>query len=248
MPGQSRDPARTRRTVLDAAATTVASHGAGVSLDVVARRAGVSKAGLLHHFPTRDQLLLALARDLTEQFHAAVHAAVDPRDRAEGRVVRGYVNATFDALDDDSSATDFVVLTAALAAIPGVQSLLAEDKRRWDRLFADDGLHPDRVVVITRAADGASVAHLYEGGVDRAQLGRTRELLLALSRDNGPCCLQPARPDSRSAAWRTVTADMPRLPRPESRTLWSTPCAAASSCPRPPAAPTSCRNSAVDCP
>ncbi|MGY1746541.1 TetR/AcrR family transcriptional regulator [Blastococcus sp. SYSU D00695] len=186
MQGQVRDPARTRRAVLDAAAAAVAAQGAGVSLDVVARQAGVSKAGLLHHFPTRNQLLLAVATDLVEHFRAAVEAAADPRDHAAGRIVRAYVNATFDALADQSPASDYVVLTAVLAPVPWVQALLAEDRQRWDRLFADDGLHPDRVVVITRAADGASVAHLYEGGVDAAQLGRTRELLLSLTRGTGP--------------------------------------------------------------
>jgi AcrR family transcriptional regulator len=183
---QGRDPARTRRAVLDAAAAAVAAQGAGVSLDVVAREAGVSKAGLLHHFPSRDQLFLAVAGDLVEGFRTAVDTAVDPRDHAEGRVVRGYVNATFDALGTGAPASDFVVVTATLASVPGVSDLLAEEKKRWDRTFADDGLHPDRVLVITRAADGASVAHFYEGGFDLERLERTRELLLALTRDAGP--------------------------------------------------------------
>jgi AcrR family transcriptional regulator len=183
---QGRDPARTRRAVLDAAAAAVAGHGAGVSLDVVAREAGVSKAGLLHHFPSRDQLLLAVAGDLVEGFRGAVDAAVDPRDHAVGRVVRGYVNATFDALGTGAPASDFVVVTATLASVPGVAELLAEDKKWWDGVLADDGLHPDRILVITRAADGASVAHFYEGGFDPARLDRTRRLLLALTRDPGP--------------------------------------------------------------
>ncbi|MCA0145069.1 TetR/AcrR family transcriptional regulator [Blastococcus sp. LR1] len=186
MRGQSRDPARTRRAVLDAAAAAVRDHGAGVSLDVVARQAGVSKAGLLHHFPSRDQLLLAVAEDLVEQFHAAVQAAVDPRDHSEGRLIRGYVNATFDALVDQSGTPDFVVLTAALLAVPGVTDLLARDRQRWDQAFVDDGLHPERVLLITRAADGASIAHVSEGDVDRARSRQTRELLLALSRETGP--------------------------------------------------------------
>jgi AcrR family transcriptional regulator len=186
MQRQGRDPARTRRAVLDAAAAAVGGHGAGVSLDVVARQAGVSKAGLLHHFPSRDKLHLAVAEDLVEQFHAAVDAAVDPRDHAEGRLIRGYVHATFDALSDESAAPDLVVLTAALLTGPGVTELLTEDRKRWDRIFEDDGLHHDRVLVITRATDGASIAHVYEGGVDPARLRHTRELLLALSRGTGP--------------------------------------------------------------
>jgi AcrR family transcriptional regulator len=183
---QVRDPARTRRAVLDATAVAVGTHGAGVSLDVVARQAGVSKAGLLHHFPSRDQLLLAVAGDLVEGFRTTVEGAVDPRDHAEGRLVRGYVNAVFDALDQGGPGSDFVVLTAALASVPGVTDLLAQHKLWWDTRLADDGLHPDRVLVITRAADGASVAHLYEGELDLDRLSRTRELLLALTRDTGP--------------------------------------------------------------
>ena len=68
MTGQVRDAVRTRRALLDAAARTVVVHGAGVSLDVVAREAGVSKGGLMHHFRSKDELMTALADDLFDQF------------------------------------------------------------------------------------------------------------------------------------------------------------------------------------
>ncbi len=186
MPGKERDAARTRQAVLDAAARTVAAQGAGASLDAIARAAGVSKSGLLHHFRTRDALLLALARDLSEQWTAAVHAAVDPRDHAPGRLVRGYVNATFDLLTDESQTVEHLLLMAALSAVPGVAGLLKEDTQRWAEALEADGLHPDRALLIVRAADGSGLAGLYEGGRDPAREQQTRELLLALSRDDGP--------------------------------------------------------------
>jgi AcrR family transcriptional regulator len=186
MPAKERDTARTRRQVLDAAARTVAAQGTGVSLDVIAREAGVSKSGLLHHFRSRDQLLLAVAEDLNQQFRAQVEASVDPRDHAEGRLLRGYVNAIFDASADGSAASEYFVLAVALSSVPGVNEVMREDTVRWQEAFAADGLHPDRVLLITRAADGASLAAVYEGGVDHDQLRRTRELLLSLSRGRGP--------------------------------------------------------------
>ncbi|MCI2240435.1 TetR/AcrR family transcriptional regulator [Kineococcus sp. TRM81007] len=172
--------------MLDATAQVVAEQGVGVSLDAVAQRAGVSKSGLLHHFRSRDLLLLSLAEDLVEQFRAAVHAAIDPRDHARGRLVRGYVNATFDELIGAPVATEHALVIASLAVVPGVSELLREDTRRWGQEFADDGLHPQRVTLILRASDGAGIAGLYEGVNDAAELESTRQLLLALSRTDGP--------------------------------------------------------------
>ncbi|NHC12325.1 TetR/AcrR family transcriptional regulator [Motilibacter deserti] len=186
MAGKERDTARTRRAVLDAAAAAVVAHGAGVSLDAIARAADVSKGGLLHHFGSRDALLLEVAEDQAELFRDAVAAAVDPADHAKGRLVRAYVSVTFAALDDGPAAHDYVVLAAALSAVPGVVEVMRLDKQRWDEAFAADGLDPDRVLLVVRAADGAAVAGLYEGGYDVEQLRRTRELLLALTREDGP--------------------------------------------------------------
>lgn len=48
------------QTILDAAARALAQHGARVGLAEVARRAGVSRATLYRHYPTRQALLAAL--------------------------------------------------------------------------------------------------------------------------------------------------------------------------------------------
>lgn len=181
-----RDTARTRRAVLDATARMVATQGAGVSLDAIARAAGVSKSGLLHHFRSRDQLLLALAEDLTERFIAEVQRAVDPSDHAPGRLVRAYVRVTFAEMESATAVPEHVMLVAALAPVPGVAEHMQEDTRHWNKAFTADGLHPDRVLLIVKAADGAALAGLYEGEVNVEQLRRTRDLLLALSHGDGP--------------------------------------------------------------
>jgi AcrR family transcriptional regulator len=186
VPEKERDTTRTRRAVLDAAAAVVRKQGVSASVDAIAREAGVSKGGLLHHFRSRDQLLLAVAEDLALQFREAVYAAVDPRDHAVGRLLRGYINATFDDMEEGWEAAEWALVTAALAVVPGVVALLQEEKRRWDEEFEADGVHPDRVLLIQRAADGASLSGIYEGASDPREMHHARTLLLALSHGSGP--------------------------------------------------------------
>lgn len=66
----SRRPATTRKgedrraAILSAAGTLFAEQGfRGASLDSVASAAGLTKAGLLHYFPSKESLLLALVED-----------------------------------------------------------------------------------------------------------------------------------------------------------------------------------------
>jgi AcrR family transcriptional regulator len=50
-----------RERILDAAEQLVAEHGAGnLTLDAVAQTAGVSKGGLLYHYPNKEALLAAM--------------------------------------------------------------------------------------------------------------------------------------------------------------------------------------------
>jgi AcrR family transcriptional regulator len=64
-------PARER--LLDAAERAVLETGAGhLTLDAVAKFAGVSKGGLLHHFPSKDSLLEAMLERYLNDVEAQV--------------------------------------------------------------------------------------------------------------------------------------------------------------------------------
>ena len=67
-------PARDR--ILEAAERVVAEVGAArLTLDVVAQAAGVSKGGLLYHFPSKESLLGALAQRYVENKDQCIEAA-----------------------------------------------------------------------------------------------------------------------------------------------------------------------------
>jgi AcrR family transcriptional regulator len=70
---QRSDAQRNRERVLDAARAAFAEHGTGASLEDVARRAGVGIGTVYRHFPSRQDLLVAVFRDNVDTLHA--HAA-----------------------------------------------------------------------------------------------------------------------------------------------------------------------------
>ncbi len=61
--------------LLDAAEAVVARQGiANLTLDAVAAEVGMSKGGVLHHFPTKDRLVEAMVVRSAEGWRAHLHA------------------------------------------------------------------------------------------------------------------------------------------------------------------------------
>jgi AcrR family transcriptional regulator len=89
-----RQPAETRQRILDCAAETILEKGlSGMTLDGVAQLAGVSKGGLLHHFPSKQHLVDAIVTDLHGQFVVKWQKLVDNDPVESGRHTRAYLRA-----------------------------------------------------------------------------------------------------------------------------------------------------------
>jgi AcrR family transcriptional regulator len=65
------DAQRNRARILDIAKAAFTRLGVNISLDDVARRAGIGPGTLYRHFPTRDELLAAVYRTEVEKLAAA---------------------------------------------------------------------------------------------------------------------------------------------------------------------------------
>lgn len=79
---QRADATRNRAAILDSARTLIAAHGPDVGMDRIATGAGVAVGTLYRHFPTKQDLVRAIAADL-----AATVAGI--LDSASGRVEAG---------------------------------------------------------------------------------------------------------------------------------------------------------------
>lgn len=189
MTALQRDAIRTRRALLDAAGRTLITHGPGVSLDAVAREAEVSKGGLLHHFRTRDELLLAVAEDWIQRYDATVHSHLELDDNSPGRWCRAHIRASFDPSISGGPWLHAAV-QAALLATPGFLQQARISAERWQREMASDGLHAERVLLISLALDGDAMNDLFAGAPDDASRSELRDLLLALTEEAGPLIAQ----------------------------------------------------------
>lgn len=77
------DAQRNLGRVLDAAAEAFAEHGADVSVDEIARRAGVGHATVFRRFPTKDALIEAVVLKSVSELVAAAEAALEEPDAGE---------------------------------------------------------------------------------------------------------------------------------------------------------------------
>jgi AcrR family transcriptional regulator len=155
----ARHPELTRERLLAAARREALEAGSAMSLASVAKRAGVSKGGLLHHFRTKDALLLALTLEIVEEFRsrldeyvAAEQAALGP---TEGAWMRGYIEVSF-AMSDDFDA----LYSAAGALDPDDdirQAILGAQRFIVERC-EQDGLPAGRAHAVRCACDGALLA------------------------------------------------------------------------------------------
>jgi AcrR family transcriptional regulator len=74
------DAARNRQLLLDAAREAFDRHGVSASLDDIARAAGVGPGTLYRHFPTRDQLVLAVIDEGLTDIHRLGTVLLDEDD------------------------------------------------------------------------------------------------------------------------------------------------------------------------
>ncbi|GAB3727237.1 TetR/AcrR family transcriptional regulator [Nocardiopsis nanhaiensis] len=84
-PRQERSRA-TRARLLDAAVGCLSEHGvAGATVGAVAKRAGVSRGAAQHHFPTREDLLLAALRHIVDSRGADLRRRAEAVPEGPGR-------------------------------------------------------------------------------------------------------------------------------------------------------------------
>lgn len=180
MAGRATDD--TRRIILDAATTLVAQRGSGVSIAAIAAAAGVSKGGLLYHFPTKDDLLRAGALELFESFRSRVYddAQGEPTG-VPGRLNRAYVRVSFaDAADE--GLRELIAVAAQLMGEPSIPELSEADGRRWREELTSDGLPESTVRLIVAATDGVSSAPLWGAVLDADDQRALERELLAMTR------------------------------------------------------------------
>jgi AcrR family transcriptional regulator len=123
------DGERNRERLVKAAKAGYAEAGPDVSLDEIARRAGVGIGTLYRHFPTRDAIVEAVYRREVEQFAEAASRLLDslPPGEALHEWMRLFV---------DYIATKKVIASALASLVGGAANLYATSGSRITEAMA----------------------------------------------------------------------------------------------------------------
>jgi AcrR family transcriptional regulator len=146
-------PARDR--ILEAAERVVTDVGpAHLTLELVAQAAGMSKGGLLYHFPSKESLLVALAKRYVDGIERSIETAKAalPGDMGAARDLKACVLGVLGT--DASSKAMGAVLLAAAANDLVLLEIVRERIALHTRELASGEVNFARAAVVTLAIDG----------------------------------------------------------------------------------------------
>ena len=122
----------TRDRILDALEALLLEGGTqGITLEAVAARAGVSKGGLLYHFPSKAKLLEAVVEAHLDAFDEALNRIERQREGAPDSVLEAYLE-----LFPQEQARRKPPAAAILSALAENPELM-EPVRRYERSLLD---------------------------------------------------------------------------------------------------------------
>lgn len=117
---RKKQPEIVRRDLVQNAIVLAARHGlSAVSLQQVAEASGVTKGGLLHHFPSKQALVEAVFNQMVMEFGEALAEVMALDPAPHGRFTRAYLDLSLvdaDDLDEWSALWRSVVTDPHLSA------------------------------------------------------------------------------------------------------------------------------------
>ncbi len=181
---KSRSRSATREALLRAASQVVIDKGVeALTLDAVAQQAGVSKGGLLYHFPNKDALMGSMVEQLVQDFEAVLQTEFDQDDApgTPGQWVRAYIRATL------RFSKQSLALIARLSSIAADSPNLLEAAKvydqQWRQRVETSGIDPTKATIILLATDGLWLSEVFQvGTLDEPLHTQVVETLLAMTR------------------------------------------------------------------
>ncbi len=142
-----------RETIIDAAEDVAIEVGARhLTLDAVAAKSGVSKGGLIYHFPNKEALLNAMLDRLSIRTKESRRTKSALMQKGPGSEIIAHVLSSLE--QDDRTRKLGVALLAAVAHDPQLLVPFREEYRGLLDEFVREGLPFRRAAAIMLAVDG----------------------------------------------------------------------------------------------
>jgi len=171
---QASKSANTQAKLLDAAADVVRDDGvANLTLDRVAEAAGVSKGGLLYHYPTKQALVAAMLERTLGRADEQLNELADENGRESGSFAQAYLD--YVRSDQPAELDSATGIFASAALDDGDLAPAKAMFTNWqNRLLEGDGLDPTTALLARVIGDGLWLIDLFDlappSAEQRAQL------------------------------------------------------------------------------
>lgn len=175
-----KNPAKVRADLIAAAARVICDLGlARLTVDAVARAAGVTKGGLFHHFPTKQDLIAGVLGEMLDIAGRTIGAQMATDPVSHGRFTRAYLHGVFTEHKMPGIVSSRTLCLAMLAD-PALQSSWSDWVEQQVRLHAatDDNMN---CALVRLAADGTWLASLRNPEAPPPVSVAVREALVALT-------------------------------------------------------------------
>ncbi len=150
-----REPSISRDKILEAAMNLVRNQGVGkLTLDGAAKEAGLSKGGVLYHFPSKNDLVRAMVARVISQWEKLHLSYLEREPEGPHRWMRAAVHAFFDTDSPCCKDPLGTALLAGLAHDPDLIEPLRAKYREWMEQSMQDAPKPGLMGVIGLMGDG----------------------------------------------------------------------------------------------
>jgi AcrR family transcriptional regulator len=170
---------KTKCAILDAANRIVQEKGTEhLTLEQTAHEAGISKGGLLYHYPSKEALIKGMILDYLDRFTTDLNnAAEKAKADTTGRWTRAYLHTTYE--DNQRTPRMSSGLLAAIATNPSLLSPMQQGFQDWIQLLEKDGINPVTATIVRLAVDGLWMVELF--GLAPPNLEMREKVLHALT-------------------------------------------------------------------
>lgn len=180
---RKKQPELVRRALLDEAARITLEQGLSkMTFQAVADAVGVTKGGVMHHFATKDALILEVFYDAMAKFEAEVNAAMAKDPVSYGSFTRAYIDATISLgekgqAEFNSQATLYVLMLG--------DRMLRERWAEWSneqlkKYAATD--NSETLCMVRLVADGIWLSDF--SGIDISDKASIRERLINMTQQD----------------------------------------------------------------
>ncbi|WP_088053306.1 TetR/AcrR family transcriptional regulator [Virgibacillus dakarensis] len=150
----------TKYKILKAAADIVQTDGIlDLTLAAVAKKAGVSKGGLLYHFSSKNALIEGMIQHSLQSYTERIKKEAAHDSLKKGKWTRSFIKETFQQSTSNENMDAGLMAAAALNL--GLLKPIQDAYREWQDYIEQDGLDPIHATILRLAMDGLWFSEIF---------------------------------------------------------------------------------------